>query len=190
VIGFIGGLWISARQRGDVRASLKAEFERQANDLQQQREITAATASAAYAQRTEEFLRQSFDDVLAAARAIITACNALSDDIGDIASLDRCIDRFESSPVTADLARVCVDMRVLAVQYRAALQGQRRLMEGMPRDGGALDPQRGAQVASHGERLAELGDRTKDATATVREAVRLVIQELGARQQIAAANPK
>ena len=190
VIGFIGGLWLSARQRGDLQETLKAEFQRQANDLQQQRELTSATASAGYAQRTEEFLRPSFDDVLAGARAITTACNAYSDNIGDIATLDRCIDRFESSPVTTDLARVCVEMRVLAVEYRAVLQGQQRLMEGMPRDGAPLDPHRGAQVVRHGQQLEELVDRTKNASAAVREAVRLVIQELGAQQHIRVDKPE
>jgi hypothetical protein len=189
VIGFLGGLWLTARQRGDIRETLNAEFQRQATKLEQQRQITAATASAGYAQRSEEYLRPSFDDVLAAARGITTACNALTTDIGDIPTLDRCIDRFESSPLTEDLARACVEMRILAVQYGAALREQQRLIAGMPRDGAPLDPHQGAQVVSHGERLEELIDRTKAVCSEVREAVRLVVQELGVQQQITIDKP-
>lgn len=124
----------------------------------------------------EEQLRPYLDGAVDFARTASRAALAMALDVGDIAALDRCIDRLDSSDLTRPVANACTEMRVEAVQYCALLRQQLQMIDQMRRIGG--DPLIGRQVAIHGEVVERRVDRLRIAAEGVRATVRHVTAEL------------
>jgi hypothetical protein len=151
-----------------------------------QLERDRAAADRDYAWRADEHFRPYVDQLLAATRTINEACAAWATNIGDMVTLDQCVDHLACSAMTRDVASSATQMREKAVEYYAALRVQEQLTQQMPRAGEPLRPDVGRRVAEAHDRASDVRDEVLGATLDVRNAVNRLTAELEARQRGAA----
>jgi hypothetical protein len=116
------------------------------------------------------------DDALAVARSVTNASNMLTDDIGDIPALERCIDRLDGYQLTSPVSAACNAMRHEALQLRSAVWLQKQMMDQMKSVG--RDALIGRGAAMHGEHLEDRADKARAAAEEVRVVIRRVAAEL------------